>query len=67
VYRAFFKAHLDPETIQQIRSATNGNFALGKAKFAKEIEWTLGRRARPGKAGRPARRDRQDKEQLDLL
>ncbi len=67
MYRDLFSAHLDPEMIQQIRNATNGNFALGKAKFVKEIERALGRRARPGKAGRPARQDRENADQLDLL
>jgi len=37
----------------RIRKATNGNFALGSEKFAKEISETLGRRVTPGKASRP--------------
>ena len=52
-YRALFKAHLDPETDQEIRQATNGNYALGSARFQAEIEAALGRRAARGKAGRP--------------
>ena len=53
-YRALFKAHLDEEMVNQIRSATNGNYALGGERFQKEIETALGRRARRGYAGRPA-------------
>jgi putative transposase len=52
-YRALFKAHLDEETVGQIRSATNGNYALGGERFQKEIEASLGRRVKRGQAGRP--------------
>jgi len=66
-YRELFKAHIDPDTIEQIRSATNGTFALGNARFSREVERALGRRARRGRSGRPARQERKDEEQLDLL
>jgi putative transposase len=66
-YRELFKAHLDGETVDQIRHATNGNFALGTARFAKEIERSLGRRAQPGKVGRPPRDDAVGTDQMDLL
>lgn len=52
-YRALFSAHLEPETISQIRSATNGNYALGGERFQKEIEAALNRRVSRGVAGRP--------------
>ena len=39
--------------VDQIRAATNGNFLLGNARFAAEIEATLGRRVSPGTPGRP--------------
>lgn len=32
-YRALFKAHMEPERIDEIRDATNGNFALGSKRF----------------------------------
>ena len=35
-YRGLFKAHLDPEMLDQIRSATNGNYALGSSRFQEE-------------------------------
>lgn len=52
-YRALFSAHLESETISQIRSATNGNYALGSERFQKEIEAALNRRVMRGVAGRP--------------
>lgn len=66
-YRALFKAHLDEEIVGQIRSATNGNFALGSERFQKEIESALGRRARRGQSGRPVNSKDDNEEQLDLL
>jgi len=59
-YRALFKAHLDAEAIDQIRRSTNGNYALGDERFKKQIEEALGRRARPGKPGRPKREGESD-------
>jgi putative transposase len=55
-YRELFSAHLDPQRIDEIRRATNGNYALGNERFAEEIEQVLKRRAVPGRSGRPARR-----------
>jgi putative transposase len=52
-YSELFKAHMDPERITQIRSATNSNYALGTERFKTEIEQLLKRRATPGKSGRP--------------
>ncbi|MDP1717608.1 MAG: transposase [Burkholderiales bacterium] len=54
-YRALFKAHLDPEVVARIRSATNGNVVLGSKRFEEEIAKMLKRRVTPGKAGRPRR------------
>ncbi len=39
--------------MEEIRKATNGNFALGNERFQKEIAAALGRRVSPGKTGRP--------------
>ena len=66
-YRALFKVHFDEEIVGQIRSATNGNFALGSERFQKEIEAALGRRARRGQSGRPVNNNDDNKDQLDLL
>jgi putative transposase len=51
-YRALFKAHLDEPLVDQIRQATNGNHALGNARFQEEIEAALGPRAKRGAPGR---------------
>ena len=52
-YRELFRYHLDSGIVDQIRSATNGNYALGSERFRREIATTLARRAEPGKSGRP--------------
>jgi len=52
-YRALFKGRLDNRTVDTIREATNGNFALDNGRFKAEIEQMLQRRARPGRPGRP--------------
>jgi Transposase and inactivated derivatives len=57
-YRALFRAHLDDKMIENIRHATNGNYALGNEKFKAEIEQMLKRRAQPGKSGRPKESNR---------
>ena len=52
-YRELFKAHINEEQITQIRQATNGNYALGSARFQAQIAKALGWRVVRGKAGRP--------------
>lgn len=52
-YRELFRYELEPGLIDQIRRATNGNFALGNERFAQELAAMLGRRVLPGTAGRP--------------
>ena len=52
-YRELFRCELDPGLIDEIRLATNGNFALGNSLFIDQIEQALGRRAARGKPGRP--------------
>lgn len=53
-YRALFRAHVDEALVEEIRSATNGNYALGNKRFQKEVEMALGRRVTRGVAGRPS-------------
>ena len=67
VYRALLKAHLAPETLDEIRQSTNGNFALGGERFKKQIEKALGQRVRRGKPGRPRQAEANDAAQMDLL
>jgi len=52
-YRELFREHLEPELIDEIRRAINGNYVPGDARFSAEIEAMLQRRVTPGKAGRP--------------
>jgi putative transposase len=52
-YRELFRYELEPGMVDQIRQATNGNYALGSALFGEQIAAALKQRALPGKAGRP--------------
>jgi putative transposase len=52
-YRELFRYSLEPQQVDNIRHATNGNFVLGSGYFAEQIEANLQRRVTPGKAGRP--------------
>lgn len=52
-YRELFRYELDPGLVDEIRKATNGNFALGDTRFTSAIEAAIGRRVVPGKSGRP--------------
>ena len=56
-YRELFRYELEPGLVDAIRQATNGNFALGDARFGVEIALTIGKRAMPGKSGRPRKQD----------
>ena len=58
-YRELFKSELSAKLINEIRSATNSNYALGSEKFRIEVEDALGRRAGPGALGRPCSSDRE--------
>lgn len=52
-YRELFRQELERGLMDEIRRATNGNFVLGNERFSAEVAATLGRRALPGKSGRP--------------
>jgi putative transposase len=65
-YRALFDAPLASERVEAIRAATNGNFALGDKSFRDSVSAALGRRAEPGRAGRPTKKQ-VDAAQMDLL
>jgi len=41
-YRELFRYELEPDKIDQIRKATNGNFALGTKRFQDEIRYNSG-------------------------
>ena len=65
-YRELFAGDARYWGIDEIRKATNGNFALGNERFRREVAAKLGRRVEPGKPGRPTRSEENDA-QLDLL
>ena len=52
-YRELFRHHLDRGLVDEIRRATNGNFALGNEQFAEQVAEALARRVTPGKSERP--------------
>jgi putative transposase len=64
-YRELFRHELEAGLVDEIRRATNGNFALGNEGFAAQVTAALGRRAVPGKSGRPRRM--QEPESGDLF
>ena len=66
-YRALVRAHVDAALVDEIRSATNGNYALGNKRFQKQIETALGRRAVRGVPGRPPKERQSDDHQIELL
>ena len=66
-YRALFRGALDGEFVAALRAATNGGWALGDARFARQIAAAVGRRAAPLAAGRPSKDRRDERRQLKLL
>ena len=46
-YQGLFHTHIDPETLAEIRQATQKGWALGNDRFKDEIERLLDRRTRP--------------------
>jgi putative transposase len=67
-YLELLQAQLSAARLEEIRQATNGNVALGREPFGRQIAAALGRRAMRGTAGRPAgNRAGRDAGQLDLL
>jgi putative transposase len=65
-YRALFRAALDADFVDALRAATNGGWALGEARFKRQIAKALGRRVSPLPKGRPPKH-RADRRQLNLL
>ena len=59
-YRELFRYQLDPGIVDQIRKATNGNYALRNQQFAEQIATALSRRVTPGKSGRPRKQTQID-------
>jgi putative transposase len=55
MYRGLFEVTLSDVRLNEIRNATNGNFALGNASFRADLETRIGRRVAPGTPGRPSK------------
>ncbi len=64
--RALFRAALDAGFVDGLRAATNGGWALGDARFKRQIAEALGRRVAPLPRGRPAK-VKAERRQLNLL
>ena len=52
-YLELFRSELASGELEEIRVSTNAGYVLGSEKFRKEIAAALGRRAGPGRSGRP--------------
>jgi putative transposase len=52
-YLELFRSDPDAGELEEIRMSANAGYALGNEPFRKEIEIALGRRAGPGRSGRP--------------
>lgn len=55
-YRELFRHQLDPGLVDEIRDATNGNYALGNERFRSQVEAALQLRATRGRPGRPRKK-----------
>lgn len=64
-YRSSFGSHIDPDLLREIRSTTNGGFALGTEIFKRRMADLLGRPVSKGLPGRPLR-ERSPEEGPDL-
>lgn len=66
-YLELFRNELEPTQLDEIRASANAGYALGGERFRKKIEAALGRRAAPGKAGRPVRKAVDDSDSQEAL
>ena len=65
-YAELFGLGAESARSEEIRAATNGNFALGGAAFKRGLARVLGRRVERGRPGRPSQRP-EGEDQLELL
>jgi REP-associated tyrosine transposase len=66
-YLELFRSELESAELEEIRLSANAGYALGNERFRKEIALALGRRAGPGKPGRPIRETKVDGNSRDAL
>jgi putative transposase len=64
-YRKLFRHQLDPKLIDEIRTATNGNYTLGSSLLLKQVSAILKQRVTPGRSGRP--RTAEEVHSLELI
>ncbi|MGB5080220.1 MAG: transposase [Burkholderiales bacterium] len=57
-YLELLRSEIEICELEEIRVSTNAGYALGSERFRKEIAVALGRRAGPGKSGRPVEMSR---------
>jgi REP-associated tyrosine transposase len=67
VYLELFRTDFEPAELEYIRSSANAGYALGSEQFRREIEQEIGRRAGPGRSGRPVRTGAEADRQQELL
>jgi len=53
-YRELFRYELEPGLVDEIRRATNGNYALGNPAFAAQVSSGIGASSRARKVGKAA-------------
>ena len=53
-YLELFRGEPEPMELEEIRTSVNAGYALGNERFRQEMAVALGRRAGPGKPGRPS-------------
>lgn len=58
---------LESGQVEEIRMATNGNFALGSKLFKRKLASVMGRRVERGKPGRPSQPAQLHESQMELL
>jgi putative transposase len=66
-YQDLFRTDARYWRTDEIRKATNGNFALGDDNFKRQLAARLGRRVECGRAGRPKQRPHAHAGQLELV
>jgi putative transposase len=62
-----FRGEAEPRELEEISASANAGYALGNERFRKEIEIALGRRAGPGKPGRPVRKAKRGGDLQEVL
>ena len=55
-YLELFRSEMESCELDEIRASANAGYALGSERFRKEIAIALGRRAGPGRPGRPIKK-----------